>query len=134
MKMRVLSGILAVLAITASSATAQAFRAENRVMVTAAPGGFDVAGGGGFGARGMWCAAADYARDVLGARGSDRIFVAQARTPGLGQRAPVRFTLASDGLVPSDVFIVGASLRRAGANLSVDHAYRFCADGRGLDR
>lgn len=113
---------------------AQEFTAENRVAVTGVAEGFEVVNGGGYGARGMWCAAADYARTILGARGNARMFIAEGRTPGLGQRAPVRFTLDPTGLDPSPVFIVGASLRRAGASLSVDHAYQFCADARVINR
>lgn len=129
-------GVLTALAmaLVAGPAAAQAFKAENRVIVRPAPGGFDVTSGGGFGARGMWCAAADYARRVEGARGIDRLYVAEGRTPGLGQRAPVRFTLDPTGLTPSATFIVGASLRQAGASLSVDHALSFCADAKVINR
>lgn len=125
---------LLILVWLASPVAAQAFRAENRVTVTPAPGGFEISNGGGFGARGMWCAAADYARTVLAAAGTDRVYIARARSPGLGQRAAVLFTLDPTGLVPAPVTIVGASLRRAGANLSVDHAYGFCADARIINR
>lgn len=126
--------LFAVACCIAHPVAAEGFRAVNHVVVTAVPGGFDVAGGGGFGARGMWCAAADYAKRVRGARGVDRIYIAQGRTPGIGQRAPVRFTLSSDGLTPASVFVVDASLRQAGANLSVDHAYGFCSDTQGRHR
>jgi hypothetical protein len=110
-------------------ATAQTFRAENRVTVTGVPGGMSVPNGGGHGARGMWCAAADYARDVLGARGTQRIYVASDSA-----RGPVRFTLNRDGLTPSRVTIVGGSVRNAGANLSVDHAHQFCNDFKLVNR
>ena len=115
----------------ATPLAAQSYRAENRVTVNPLPGGsFEVIEGGGFGARGMWCAAADYARDVLRARGTTRIYILGPRgnsltVPG---RKGVIFTLDPKGLTPEPVFIVGASLRRPGANLSVDHAYTFCAD------
>lgn len=126
--------IVVVIALCAGPAAAQTFRAENRVLVTPVAGGFEVANGGGFGARGMWCAAADFARRVRGARGTDRIYIAEGRKPGLGQRAPVRFTLDPTGLNPSPVTIVGSSLRRAGSTLSVDHAYVFCADAKVINR
>jgi len=121
--------ILTTCILTAALATplsAQTFRAENRVTVTPGSGGFSVENGGGQGARGMWCAAADYARDVLGASGSQRIYVAEDRARG--QRGPVRFTLDATGLTPSRVSILGSSIRTAGANLSVGHAISFCAD------
>ncbi|MGC1504375.1 MAG: hypothetical protein WA782_09580 [Sulfitobacter sp.] len=126
--------LFAALSIAPAVLSAQEFRAENHVKVTGVAGGFEVANGGGYGARGMWCAAADYARRVLGAHGHDRVYIAVARTPGLGQRAPVRFTLDPAGLNPSSVTIVGASLRKAGASLSVDHAYQFCADAKVINR
>jgi hypothetical protein len=110
---------------------AQAFEADNGVGVDAAQGGILVTGDAGQGARGMWCAAADYARDVLGAAGYQRLYVAVARSPGLGQRAPVLFTTDAAGLDPAPVFLVGASLARAGSSLSVDHALGFCRDARG---
>ena len=122
-------GMALVLDVPASALT---FRAENRVTVTAAAGGSDVTNGGGLGARGMWCAAADYARDVLGAWGTQRIYVARDRASGEG--GPVRFTLDPSGLAPVAVLIVGVSIRRAGANLSVDHAQSFCADARLINR
>lgn len=121
---------LAAFLLIATSAAAQTFRAENGVFVRPFSAGFEVQSDGGHGARGMWCAAADYARRVLGAASVDRIYVAEGRPPGLGQRAPVRFTMDASGLTPRTVIIVGASLSRAGSNLSVGHAYRFCADAR----
>lgn len=118
----------------AGPVAAQEFRAENRVTVTPVSGGFAISNGNGYGARGMWCAAADFARDRLGAQGTDRVYIRDARSPGIGQRAPVVFTLSSAGLQPSGVLSVGASLRTPGANLSVDHAQQFCADARFINR
>ena len=132
--MRALSIALAAAVLLAAPASAQSFRAENRVDVLPVPGGFDVQSGGGYGARGMWCAAADYARRVLRAPGGQPIYIAEGRRPGLGQRAPVRFTLDPAGLQPRDVLIVGSSLRFAGSTLTVDHAYGFCADARVINR
>jgi hypothetical protein len=128
-----ISALLAALTLCAPVA-AQSFRAENHVVVTGVTGGFEISSGGGYGARGMWCAAADYARDVLGAAWADRIYIAQGRSPGIGQRAPVRFTLDSTGLNPKSVFIVGMSLRQAGSNLTVSHAYQFCTDAKVINR
>lgn len=122
------------LCLAATTVQAQTFRADNRVTVIAVPGGFEVRGDAGHGARGMWCAAADYALRVLGADGFDRIYIAEERTPGLGQRAPVKFTMNPAGLVPSNVLVLGASLRTAGATLSVDHAIGFCADSKVIER
>ncbi len=105
---------------------AQAFEARNEVAVTAAPGGFMVDNDGESGASGMWCAAADYASEVLGLPASDRLYIAQGREPGLGQRDPVLFTTDPAGVSSAPVLIVGASLRRGGASLSIGHALQFC--------
>jgi len=78
----------------------------------------------------MWCAAADYARSVLGAKGTDRVYIATARGNSISQpgRKGVVFTLDSTGLTPRNVLIVGSSVREPGSNLSVDHAHIFCDD------
>lgn len=132
--MKRFSFLLALCALAGPALSSEVFRAENRATVVGEPGGFQVQGDGGYGARGVWCAAADYARDVLGAHGFARIYVAEGRAPGFGQRGPVHFTLDPAGLRPSPVFVVGASLQTAGATLSVDHAQTFCADAKLLRR
>ncbi|MEW9919444.1 hypothetical protein AB2B41_07510 [Marimonas sp. MJW-29] len=124
-----LSGVL-----LAGPLQAQTFRAENGVIVTPVAGGFEISSGGGQGARGMWCAAADYALDVLGAGGFDRIYIAQGRRLAFGERGPVRFTMDPTGLTPRRVLVVGMSLSAPGSNLSVDHALLFCQDARTIDR
>ncbi|MCX7566426.1 hypothetical protein OS189_08735 [Sulfitobacter sp. F26169L] len=121
---------LSFMALMAGPVAAQGFKAENGVIVLPVAGGFSVTGDAGLGARGMWCAAADYARKREGARASQRLYIAQGRTAGLGQRDPVTFTLSAQGLTPVGVIVLGSSLARAGANLSVGHAYGFCADSK----
>ncbi|MEP1520821.1 hypothetical protein [Ascidiaceihabitans sp.] len=123
----VLSALVAT-AILTVPAQAQTFRAENRVVVTPAQGNsFSISNGEGQGARGMWCAASDYAQDVLGARGSERLVVDQPRT---SKRGPVVFALKGRDGGSGSVLIVGSSLRSAGSSLSVNHAYQFCHDAR----
>ncbi|MFD2738417.1 hypothetical protein ACFSUD_02430 [Sulfitobacter aestuarii] len=114
--------------------TAQGYGPRNREAVTPAGSAFIVHGDAGYGARGMWCIAADYAKRRLNAHGHQRLYIREGRAPGLGQRAGVAFTLDPTGLTPSSVLILGTSLRRPGANLSIDHAYSFCADLRGNRR
>lgn len=116
---------LGLAAFLALPATAQSYRAQGDITVTPVPGGFRVADGGGMGARGMWCAAADYAQRVSGGAATTRIYVADET-----RRGPVTFTLDPAGLTPSSVLILGNSIRRAGANLSLAHALSFCADFR----
>lgn len=112
-------------------ATAQSFVAENRVAVTGAGQQITLSEDGGFGARGMWCAAADYARRVLGAGETARLRVERPRsTP----RGPVTFALGAPERGTFSVMIVGTSLRQKGANLSVGHAFSFCADAKIIDR
>jgi len=105
----------------------QAFQAENRVTVNPVSNGFSVTGDAGYGARDIWCAAADYARSEAGASDGQRLYVAQGRAAG--DRAVV-FTLNPEGLTPSSVLVLGQSVKTAGANLAVGHAYSFCADHR----
>jgi hypothetical protein len=120
----------AMIAAMVAPAQAQTFKAENGVKVEPAGNGFLVTGDAGLGARGIWCAAADYARSNGGARDAQRLYIAKGRKAGLGQRGPVAFTLDPSGLTPSSVLILGTSIAKAGANLSVGHAYSFCADGK----
>ena len=130
--MKYIALIAGLLAMSAAPLAAQGFRAENRVMVSGDASGFVVPNGGGFGARGIWCTAADFARNGLGARGVARLDVAEASQSG--QSGPVRFTLDPTGLTPVPVTLTGSSFRRAGSNLSIDHAYSFCADVRLINR
>lgn len=65
--------LVAALAAFAVPAAAQSFQAENDLTVNAVPGGFEVIEAGSFGARSIWCAASDYAQDVLGAGGTSRL-------------------------------------------------------------
>lgn len=111
-----------------SVAHAQTFKADNRVLVQpAGANSFAVPSGGRFGARGAWCAAADYAMDVLGQRGTARIYV---QKPLASPSAAVVFGLDPAGASPASVTSTSAALRVAGSNLSVDHAFQFCADAR----
>lgn len=105
-----------------------AFTADNGVTVAPSVSGFAVSGDADLGARGIWCGAADYARSIEGARNTARLYIAESRTPGLGQRGPVQFTLDPQGLTPRSVLVLGSSLSQPGANLTVGHAFGFCAD------
>lgn len=104
-------------------AHAQIFRAENRLMVEPRNADFAVYGGGDHGACGTWCTAADYARRVLGASATDRIFVKVPRSGNV-----VVFSMSPDGLAPRAAWIAELGVRKAGANLLVGHAVQFCAD------
>lgn len=105
-------------------AFADGFRAQNNVMVTPVAGGFQVADGGGFGAGGMWCAAADYASKQLRARSVSRIYVQSAASGRNG----ATFTTDPAGIAPVATIITGFSVKRPGSTLTVDHALGFCRD------
>ncbi|MFK7835496.1 MAG: hypothetical protein AB8B60_04690 [Sulfitobacter sp.] len=126
------TALIAALALGAASASAQTFRAENRVVVTGQGNGlFSVPSSSKFGARGAWCAAADYAMDVLGAPGTTRLYV---RSPKTSNSGPVVFATSPGDTSPVGVLSTSAALRTAGANLSVDHAFQFCYDARLINR
>lgn len=104
------------------------------LQITPAPGGFFVENDREHGARGMWCAAGKYARKTGATAPGQRIYVAEARRPGLGQRGPVKFTFDPRGLTPRSVFLLGASFRQAGTSMSVQHAQSLCHALRGAGR
>lgn len=126
MKIRIAA--CALLAILATPSFAQGYRPDGRLDFTPAPNGVTIAGTTGHGARGTWCAAADYALNQLGASRSQSLYVSEPRTKGGGRNSVVSFTLDPTGLTPSSVFLTGGSLGRRGAELSVNHALTFCAD------
>ncbi|MEH6521706.1 hypothetical protein [Sulfitobacter sp.] len=112
----------------ATPAVAKDFKAVNGIVVVPHAKGFAVTGDAGLGARGIWCAAADYVRKTERVKPGQRLYVAEDRERGLGQRNPVVFTVSPAGLTPSSAVILGTSISRAGANLSVGHAFGFCSD------
>ncbi|WP_298857675.1 hypothetical protein [uncultured Sulfitobacter sp.] len=122
MRRLLICGAIALLG--AGPLAAQSFKAQNGVTVVPVAGGFLVQGDAGVGARGMWCAAADYARRVEGARAPQRLYVAEGRKG----RGGVTFTLDANGQTRTPVTIVGLTVRDAGANMGVGHAIGFCAD------
>lgn len=120
----------------ATPALAQNFTAENRLTVAPmADGAFEVIEAHGAGARALWCAAGDYARDNLNAANTARLYVVAPRgdsqtTPG---RKAVRFALTPQGATPVATVILGVSPYNAGSNLSVAHATTLCQGLMGRD-
>ncbi len=124
--MRLISTLACIAAIAAAPVSAQAFRADNRVIVTPQSDGlFSVPSSGRFGARGAWCAAADYALDVLNSPDKTRLYV---RVPKATNSGPVVFGTTPGSTTPTAVSGTTAALSVAGSNLSVGHAYQFCHD------
>lgn len=126
-----LFGAAVVLLGFALPASAQGYLAVNRLVVNPVAGGdFEVIEARGEGARGMWCAAADY---VLAARGSGnrtRLYVKEARGPAATApgRKGVTFTTNADRLAVQPSQAVSVSVRQTGQGLPVNHALQFCRD------
>ncbi len=126
-------GLLA-LTLLATPAIGQGLPLRYDVQITPAADGFFVENDRENGARGMWCAAGTYAQQTGAMAPGQRIYVAEARSPGLGQRGPVKFTFDPTGLTPRSVFLLGASFRQAGTSMSVQHALSLCHALRGAGR
>lgn len=120
----ILSGLLPL------TAQAQAFTAENRLVVIPTNStDFEVIEARGEGARGIWCAAADFALRHIPQTPHQRLYVKSPRGPsitGVGKLGVVFTTTTIGTEVPGPSYSV--TVRRAGASLPVQHAYRFCLD------
>ena len=103
---------------------------------TGNPGTFEVIEGRGAGPSHIWCVAADHARDVLGAAGTQRLTVVAPL--GTSQTKPgskaVTFALtpsdasATNSITPGMLGGVLLSVRTDGASMSVIQALQYCAD------
>lgn len=113
------------------AAQAQAFEAINRlIVVPLSSTEFEVIESRGEGARGIWCAAADYVR-TRGIQSADgRLYVARPRSAAqsVRGRAGVVFTVAPDDTLRDTPRSYTVTVRRAGENLPINHAYQFCED------
>jgi hypothetical protein len=111
------------------------------VRATAAPGTFEVIEGRGAGPSHIWCVAADHARDVLDATGTQRLTVVSplgASQTKQGSKA-VTFSIAPEtaAAVTEDRsgFLGGVllSVKRVGASMSVTQALQYCTDHIEMD-
>lgn len=117
---------LCVLALAAFPAVAQQFRAANHMTVTpSGQGTFEVSGQAELFARDYWCAAGDYGQRVLGLPVTARLAVTIPYSPS---RRSVTFAPVADPEPQFRVTILGLSIRKAGATLSVGQARGYCAD------
>lgn len=124
--MRLASILTCIGVLCASTTAADTFRADNRVVVTGQGNGlFSVPTASDFGARGAWCAAADYAIDVLKVSDRTRLYV---RVPKSSNSGPVVFGISPGSTSPTSVSGISSALSTPGANLSVNHAYQYCHD------
>ncbi|MGR3528851.1 MAG: hypothetical protein ACU0CQ_03815 [Sulfitobacter sp.] len=124
--------VSAVLVVLPFAAVAQPYTAINRLKVVplTAAGDFEVIENYGEGPRGIWCAAASYARDRLGAGGPAELYVKSSRgrsVSGLG-RTSVVFTLNRSDLLVAPSKSYSISVNQPGLSLPVGHAVQFCQD------
>ncbi len=112
-------------------AAAQAYRADNwLVVVPLNTHDFEVIEDHGEGARGIWCAAAEFAQNVLGLPREDRLYVKTPRGPsvsGVGRKGVV-FTTVSERVGTEAPRSYSVTVRRAGENLPSHHARQLCRD------
>ncbi|MEM6941528.1 MAG: hypothetical protein AAF943_13020 [Pseudomonadota bacterium] len=123
--------LLALLCATVPTlAAAQSFKAINRLdVIPLGSGNFEVIEAYGEGARGMWCAAADYAMAISPANGQ-RLYVQSARAPSLtrnGRKGAV-FTTNRDNLSVAPSRSVTVSVEVVGQGLPLHHAIQFCRE------
>lgn len=134
MRMQCLSWV--VLAVTGFvPVSAGAWQAENRLTVNPASGDvFEVIGRPGSPGSEFWCAAGEYALRVLGASGTERIYLVRPRGTPVTGRGPsaVQFSLTLPaGIQPQDGLFL--SMKNVGDNLSVTFANSYCLDNKTLD-
>lgn len=118
-----------------SPAVAGAWQADNLLTVNPLPGeGFEVVGRTGSAGSDYWCAAGDYAMRVLGAGGTQRIYLVRGRgAPETSNRkSAVQFSLTPpDGPEPRDSLFL--SMRNVGDNLGAAFARNYCLDRKNLE-
>ena len=116
--MKTLTTAFVLAALATTPAFAQAYVPNDRLTFTPTEGGVHISGSTGFGARGHWCAAADYALREMGAQDSQKLYVSEPRARGFGGDGGVTFTL-DQGRVGHD-------------HQPRDHALRWFAIARAL--
>lgn len=91
---------------------------------------FEVVARGAASGATYWCGAADYARRVLGASWTTRIYIARGRGPSetTGRKTAVQFTLdpAAAGITATSPNVLLNALK-TGDNMSVQSANLYCA-------
>lgn len=135
--MRLFTVFSAIATTVALSSSVNAYTATNGLSVVpvSGQGAYEVTTRGGDGARALWCAAAQYAREVHGLSSTQRVYLetgyGKSQTkPGLrGVSFTTRPTAAlASGPRLGDAGNYSVSIRRAGFSLTVGHAENFCDD------
>ncbi len=119
---------LSALPIPASAQTYQAINLLNVIPVDSSS--FEVIEDNSEGARGIWCAAAGFAEDRLGANGPAELYVKRGRGPSvsLPGRKGVVFTLQASQLNDPVIKSYSVTVDQPGLSLPVGHAIQFCKD------
>jgi hypothetical protein len=100
---------------------AQAFTAQNGLLVQPDGSGFTVPWRGRSGASDFWCAAGDYAIRALRLNPAEVIY--RASPPKRGAGEAVRFTLdPAQSAAKTGLFVLGAK----GGGITAGHAQSFC--------
>jgi hypothetical protein len=128
--MRVFLFCLCISAVAMPVVAASAYRAINWLFVIPITADtFEVIEDRGEGARGIWCAAADYAQ----AAGLDgirkRLYVVEPRGPSRTQANAigVSFTTNPDDELAQSPSSYSVSVKRRGDNYAIGHAINFCS-------
>ncbi|UWR27472.1 hypothetical protein K3757_05910 [Sulfitobacter sp. S223] len=109
------------------AAQSQTYRAINYLdVVPLTSTTFEVIESDGKGARGIWCAAADYAERKL--RYYGRIYISEGRAPSRSYpgRKSVIFTTDVNSLTQEPTTSLTLSTTRVGVGLPANHAIQFC--------
>ncbi len=134
MRPLILAALCAILPIAAS---AQAYRTESwLVAVPLNAKDFEVIEDNGEGPRGIWCAAADFAKNRLGLPTSANLYIQTGLGPSVttpGHRSVV-FTIDPERLSAKPNKGYSVSLKKVGYTLHVGHADNFCTDYWEFDR
>jgi hypothetical protein len=115
--------------LTPLAAQSQTYQASNRLTVVPLNAtDFEVIESRGQGARGIWCAAADFVDTQRRRPADNRIYVKSARGPSVSAvgRMGVVFTTDARDLNARTSYSV--TVREPGIGLPVDHAIQFCKD------
>jgi hypothetical protein len=114
---------------------ALAWKANNRHTVNlVSDTEFEVVGRPGSGGPEFWCAAGDYARRVLGAAATQRVYLVRGPAPALTQNWNRAVLFSLD--VPQDADLrtgITLSVTRVGENLNAASAQAYCMDFKVLD-
>ncbi len=125
--------LVALCTILPVAAAAQAFRSESKLMVV--PTGtsdFEVIEARSRGPRGIWCAAADYAKSRLGANDRSELYLKTPRGPSVTTRGRtgIGFTIDPGHLSAKPNTGYSLSVSKVGYQLRVGHAYSGCSSSK----